>query len=72
MNKNTEAVLQSQRDKKIVKERHRQRNKTILKIWYKKFKDLVNFQHACGGRTDVKRRENKKLSYWVKNQSKFY
>ena len=36
------------------------------KVWYKKFEDIVNFQHAHGGRTDMKRRENKQLSYWVK------
>ena len=31
LNKNTEAILQSQRDQKIAKERHLQRNKTIIK-----------------------------------------
>ena len=39
---------------------------------YKKFEDLIIFQHAHGGRTDVKRRENKQLSYWVENQRKIY
>ena len=33
------------------------------KVWYKKFENLVNFQHAHRGRMDVKRRENKKWSY---------
>ena len=35
-------------------------------------KSIVNFQHAHVGITDVKRRENKQLSYWVKNQRKLY
>ena len=42
------------------------------KFWYKNFEDIINFQHAHGGRIDVKRRENKQLSYWVENQRKFY
>ena len=42
------------------------------KVWYNKFEGLVNFQHAHGGRTDVKRRGNNQLSYWVENQHKFY
>ena len=72
MSKNTEAILQSQRDKKIIKERQRQIKKTTTKKFGKKFEDLVNFQHDHGGRTDVKRRENKKISYWVKNQRRIY
>ena len=42
------------------------------KVLYKKFEDIFNFQHSHGGITGVKCRENKQLSYWVKNQSKFY
>ena len=69
LNKNTEAILQSKRYQKIAKERQRSINKTIItKFWYKKFEDIVNFQYAHGGRTEVKRRENKQLSYWVGNQ----
>ena len=41
------------------------------KFWYNKFGDIINFQHAHGGRTDVKLRKNKQLSYWVENQRKF-
>ena len=39
---------------------------------YKKFEDLVNFQHVHGGRTDLKFRQNKQLSYWVESQRTFY
>ena len=42
------------------------------KFWYKHFEDIINSQHAQGGRTDVESRENKQLSYWVGNQCKFY
>ena len=27
------------------------------KLWYKKFKDLVNLQHTHGGRTDARRKK---------------
>ena len=27
------------------------------KFWYKNFQDIINFQHAHGGRTDVKLRK---------------
>ena len=40
--------------------------------WYNKFEDIINSQHAHEGRTDVKRRKNKQLSYWVENQRKIY
>ena len=42
------------------------------KFLYKNFEDLINFQHAHGGRMDLKRRENKQLSYWVENQCTIY
>ena len=42
------------------------------KVWYKKFEDLVNCQHAHGGRTYFKRRENTQLRYWVEHQQKIY
>ena len=72
LNKNTEVILKSQRDQNIAKERHLWKKDHRNKVWYNNFEDLVNFQHDNGGRTDVKCRKNKKLIYWVKNQSKFY
>ena len=42
------------------------------KFLYKKFEDLVNVQHDHGGKMDLKRMENKQLSYWVENKRKFY
>ena len=42
------------------------------KFWYKNLEDIINFQDAHGGRTDVESRENKQWSYWVKNQRKIY
>ena len=33
MNRNTEEILQSQRDQSIAKERHHQRNKTTIKTF---------------------------------------
>ena len=51
---------------KIAKERHRKKKDHHNKVLYKKFEDLVNFQHSHGGRTDMKHKEKKLLSYWVK------
>ena len=42
------------------------------KVWYEKFDNLVNYQHAHGERTNLKHRENKQLSYWVEHQHKIY
>ena len=42
------------------------------KFWYNKFEDIINLQHVHGGRTGLKRRKNKQLSYCVKNQCKIY
>ena len=71
LNKNAEAILKSQRPEDIEGKETPKKQDHHKKAWYKKFEDLVNFQHAHGGRTDVKLRK-KKLSYWVENQRKFY
>ena len=42
------------------------------KVWYKKFEDIINFQHDHGGRMDTKCRKNKQLSYWIGKQRKIY
>ena len=54
--KNTEEILQSQRDQKIAKERRRRRIETTKTNWYKKSKGLFGFQHSHGRRIDVKYR----------------
>ena len=41
LNKDTEAILQSQRDQKIAQARHRWRNKTIIKKFGIKFSRVL-------------------------------
>ena len=73
LNKNTEAISQSQRDQNIAKEMYSQRNRNIItRFGIKSLRITLVSNHAHRGRTDVEGKENKKLSYWVKNQRKIY
>ena len=72
LNRNMEEILQSQRDRKISKERHRQINKTIVAKFVIKSLSILLMSNMLVEEMDVKHRENKKMSYWVEHQRKIY